>query len=183
MTNYKKYSNFSIPTILMEKQKQIALTDSEFLMLIRILSFNQEKIAYSVLANQFEVDREIISKLKELKMIDIIQENTKVYITISPLYNHLFDQKCEDTPVTSQLSADVLDRISFLLNRQVKVFELEKIKEWCEQGYKIEEIEVAIQKSIINNVDNFNYIQTVLYNVNKKDEIEEVKVQRNIEFY
>jgi DNA replication protein len=180
-----KYINFSIPTILLKEQKNLNLTNEEMLFLIKLLSYNTSNVSYVGFATDFEINREMVGNLKAKDFIKIKENKEGIYIDTTPIYEHLYNENIQQVPVvpTDGLSADVLDRISFLLNRQVKSFELDKIREWINTGHKIEDIEIAIQKSVINNVDNFNYIDTVLQNGQTKNHENDVKVERNIEFY
>jgi DnaD/phage-associated family protein len=180
-----KYMNFSVPTILVKEQVKLRLSNEELLFLIKLLSYNTSNVSYVMFANDFEVNREMMGNLKAKGLVKINENNEGIYIDVTPMYEILYnnDNQIDVENSTDKLSADVLDRISFLLNRQVKSFELDKIREWIKMGHKVEEIEVAIQKSVINNVDNFNYIDTVLQNGHSKNNENDVKVERNIEFY
>lgn len=180
-----KYINFSIPTILVKEQKKLNLNNDELLFLIKLLSYGNTNVSYITFASDYEINREMVGNLKAKGLIKINENQDGIYIDITSMYEKLYQEQVQEsfTSVQDSLSADVLDRISFLLNRQVKSFELDKIREWIKLGHKIEDIEVAIQKSVINNVDNFNYIDTVLQNGAQRNRENDVKVERNIEFY
>ena len=47
----------------------------------------------------------------------------------------------------------------------------------------MENVEIAIQKSVINGVDNFNYVEKVLKNEKSNDVPSNVKIERNVDIY
>ncbi len=67
-----------------------------------------------------------------------------------------------------KLNSSDIDKIRVVLNREIKTYELEKIKQWFEK-YSIEEIQEAVYQTVLKGIDNFNYIEKVLFNDEKKN--------------
>ncbi len=65
----------------------------------------------------------------------------------------------------NKLSSSDIDKIRVILNREIKTYELEKIKQWF-LTYTIKEIQDAIYQTMIKGIDNFNYVEKVLFNDN-----------------
>ncbi len=104
------------------------------------------------------VSLENLKKLEELNLISID-------------YNqNLIDLKREE-----KLSSSDIDKIRVVLNREIKTYELEKIKKWF-LTYSIKEIEEAIYQTVLKGIDNFNYIEKVLFNDEKTNNINGQKI-------
>ncbi len=67
-----------------------------------------------------------------------------------------------------KLNSSDIDKIRVVLNREIKTYELEKIKQWFEK-YSIEEIQEAVYQTVLKGIDNFNYIEKVLFNDENKN--------------
>ncbi len=73
----------------------------------------------------------------------------------------------------NKLSSSDIDKIRVILNREIRTFELEKIKQWF-LTYELEEITDAIYQTMIKGIDNFNYVEKVLFN-DKNSELDKEK--------
>lgn len=176
MKEYQLFRQVAIPKVLIDND--FNLSDGQLLTMIRLFGQEQEFINLSNFLKQFKINRADIAQLKEMKLIDVFDKNDEIVIAINPFYSY---QK--NTDQGEILDVKRIDRIVFLLNRQLKTYELEMIKEWLSIGYTLSEIELAIQKSTINNVDNFKYIDTVLRNEKDKDQEIMINIQRNVDLY
>lgn len=107
----------------------------------------------------------------------ILEENKEKEINIG---QHLYDQKIAKKEVT----VEHIDKIRVILNREIKPHELMQLQKWYEQ-YEMEEIIDAIYKSCLKDIDNFNYIEKVLFNEpqEKKEPTKIKKVQKNFDFF
>ena len=144
-----------------------------------MLSYGTQKIEIINFTTEYSIDRELLQGLVEKNMLDIYEEEGEFFIDIVKI----FESVSNTTPTSDILTIDAMDRISFLLNRQLKPFELESIRKWLDEGYLVENVEIAIQKSVINGVDNFNYVEKVLKNEKSNDVPSNVKIERNVDIY
>ncbi len=103
------------------------------------------------------VSLDYLKKLEELNLINID-----------------YNQNIVDLKKEESLTSSDIDKIRVILNREIKTFELEKIKKWF-LTYSIKEIEDAIYQTVLKGIDNFNYIEKVLFS-DEKNNINEEKV-------
>ncbi len=175
MKNYQKRNNLAIiPLYYLENQQKLGLSADEVLTIIKI-EINEDPVND---LNQFLSNQQIsIQTVKNLQ--------TKGILTVSQSENGISFEVKEvksDTKVSSQLNRQSIDRISFLLNRKLQMHELEKINKWLTLDYTINQIETAISKSMINDVDNINYIEKVLFNGEGKQQ-QNLNIERNFDLY
>ncbi len=94
------------------------------------------------------------------------QENLNALIKLSLI--NIDYQKNVINLKENKLTANDIDKIRVVLNREIKTYELEKIKQWF-LSYNIEEIQDAVYQTVLKGIDNFNYIEKVLFSGEKND--------------
>ena len=128
---------------------------------------------------------EILSAINELKEKGFIEIELKKnsssrleeYIVLEPLYNKLFlfmidkEDAKEDSNIYSVFEKE--------LGRTLSPIEYELIAGWLDMNYKEEIILAALKEAVFNGVNNFRYIDRILFEWNKKgiDNIE--KIEKN----
>ncbi len=176
MSSYKKYQTFSVPNKVLE----LELSDELLADLIRLLSYNQEYIKISQITT---ISRDNLSTLSSRGIVEITDQDGHFVVDLNPLYGKLYGQSTSATN-TTYATTDVLDRIEFLLSRKLKPIEIDRINKWLTQGYEVSEVEQAVYKSSLNSADNFNYIETVLFNATTpQKEEKKTHVKRNVDLY
>lgn len=194
MSQYEMYQVINVPKQLLKQQANLKISDAEMLVLIKLLSGSNAELNFVELSKEWSISRDVLMSLSNNGLINVSEKMGQIIVDINPLFTRLNQGSSQESNAsmtntqTSQveteiLTSDKLDRISFLLNRRINNMELEKLKEWLNLGYTIAQIEVAIQKSTINQVDNFNYIEKVLLNSTERKEAKVSKIQRNIDLY
>lgn len=194
MSQYEMYQVINVPKQLLKQQANLKISDAEMLVLIKLISGNNAELNFVELSKEWSISRDVLMSLSNKGLINVSEKMGQIVVDINPLFTRLNQGSTQESNLgmtntqTSQvetevLTSDKLDRISFLLNRRINNMELEKLKEWLNLGYTIPQIEVAIQKSTINQVDNFNYIEKVLLNSTERKEAKVSKIQRNIDLY
>ncbi len=175
MKTYQEQNNLAIlPLIVFEQQKKLQLTDSEVVVLIKLHTLvKSDQDITSFIKNQ-NIDQNIIKSLEAKGLITFKRKNQSLICEINQIVN---PDKTQDV-----LNRETIDRINFLLNRKLKMHELEKINSWLTLNYTIEQIETAITKSMINNVSEFNYIEKVLFNSDVKTK-QNINIERNFDLY
>lgn len=181
MNSYEKYKHFSVPNEIF----QLDIENDVLIDLIKLLSFSKSKVPIKYISENLNISRVNVTTLNAQALLTVSEDNGEVVIDLSPLYDKLFAHN-DSVGIKQQtfISTAALDRISFLLERKVKSLEVDKINSWLNMGYTTEEIEIAVHKSAINNVDNFSYIETVLFNnSNNTQQTKKNNVTRNIDLY
>ncbi len=179
MMNYGKDKELAIiPTVYIKKQKELNLSDAELLALIKLMAIDEESGNLLNFLNEYSISREVLSGLDQKGIISLVKSQGKLQVVLNEM-----QVKAESEIAQVLVSSEMIDRINFLLNRQLRENELEKIKTWIELEYSMNEIESAITKSILNNVDNFNYIEKVLFNNQGSTKPKSINIERNFELY
>ncbi len=180
MKNYQKAHNLGIvPLIYLQKQSELGLSDSELVAMLKLCTLSDESTEFSRFLTDVNITQEDLMALKNKQLIDIIKVNGKLKVEMKPVQEEV-EQISETSPI--MLNREAVDRINFLLNRKLQMYELEKINRWLSLDYTIEQVELAISKSMINDVDNFNYIEKVLFNNEKKNQ-QNLNIERNFDLY
>ena len=179
MNRYEENKSIAVPKKLLNLEFMPKLTDEELVLMIRLLACGTQKINILDAIEKYDVDRELLQSLVSKNLIDIYEEDGMIIIDVLKLFENIGNSYSN----AEILTIDAMDRISFLINRQLKSYELELIRKWLEEGYLVENIEIAIQKSVINGVDNFSYVEKVLKNEKSAGQPTNVKIERNIDIY
>lgn len=166
-----KDRDFSISKFLLFNYKKINITDEEFILIIYLLNTNEfypKKISEDLSINLGNV-MEDISSLTDKGIIEIktIKQNNiqSEYIDFSKLYEklgfiYMNDEKEEETTLFADFEKE--------FGRDLSPIEYELINGWKESGYSDEIIQAALKEAVFNGVNNFRYIDKILYEWNKK---------------
>lgn len=165
----EEYQMICVP----KKLCSLQLDDASKVALLYLFSVSDKEIELFDFINQFGVKNDVIKELTKVGLIKITQASNKFYIDLNPFFES--KDRCADV--------QLLDKVSLLLNRQIKPLELDFLNKWICDGFSDEEIQIAVQRSILNNVDNFNYINTVLQNSSKQSSSMSVDIDRNFDVY
>lgn len=179
MDNYDKYKVVNIPLGLLKNYKDFGLSESLLIDFIHLLSFSSKLIDFTKINEVKVISRQVLSELSRLELIKLQEIDSRLYIDISPSYDIIYNEKIANNQL---LNAQSLDRFSLILNRKIKAHEIEIITEWLKNGYSSSEIELAMQKSVINNVDNMKYIEKVLFN-EPEQQISSTTIERNFDLF
>lgn len=178
--------NVTIPASLI-KTNELNLSNDEIICILRIKTIGENDVDLINFLEKFPMEKINVESLIAKKLIKLNEINSQIKINLLPLYESLVGHN--QTPETnnsaisenqSALTISDIDRIKFILNRNIKVHELEKLKFWIKAGYEIAEIENAIHKSLLKNIDSFNYIEAVLYNEPINKEIEQTNDSQSV---
>lgn len=136
-------------------------------MLILYIIFEQNEVSLEQLLSLNIINmKEKINSLMLKGYIEVDFKNN----TLKPLKNSV--------NLEEKLTIENIDELRIMLNREIKNYELEKLKEWVKE-YSFEKIKEATYKSMIKNIDNFNYIEKVLYNNDTKGNQEHSNLKNN----
>jgi len=165
-----------IPRIFLNNYKLLNISDSEFIVIIIIMSYgdkvmyNPEEFARDMNGSKHEVMK-IINNLCDKNILSILIEKnnrkTYEYITLDLLYDKLFNiiiDKKED----KELDTSIFSIFENELGRTLSPMEYEKIKEWITSDNSNEMIICALREAVLNGVSNLNYIDSILNNWKKK---------------
>lgn len=100
---------------------------------------------------------ELLISFNELFSMEDLEKLEKLEIVNVDYSKNMIELK------QKSLSVKDVDKIRVILNRELKNYELEQVKNWY-KDYSIKEIEEAVYQTVLKGIDNFNYIEKVLFN-------------------
>ena len=165
-----------IPKLLFNNYKKLNIKEEELIIIIFILNIST-KIKYNpqTFVEELNIDKykvmEIINNLMEKGFlnIDLITNSKNIkeeYLSLEPLFNKILNLIVEkEEPV---IDNDIFTIFEQELGRPLSPMEYEMIKEWINNKISQELIIEALRESVMNGVNNFRYIDKILYAWNKK---------------
>lgn len=148
------------------------ISNDEYILLTFLNTSSKIDEVYNFLKNKFDV-KLVLKSLVKKKIItidiekNIIEKNIKLKVQDKNKEKNL-------------LTAKEVDEIRVLINREITVYELEKLREWIEK-YSYNIILDAFYKALRKDIDNFNYIEKIL--INNTVNNTKSKINRNFELY
>lgn len=165
-----------IPKVLFNNYQKLNLTEQELIVIIYMLNIdNKLKYNPELFVSNLNMDRykvmEIINNLMEkgilnIELIATQNEIKEEYINLEPLYNKLLNIVLEQEEVI--IDNDLFSTFEQELGRTLSPMEYEIIKEWVNNKISNELIIEALREAVLNGVNNFRYIEKILYEWGKK---------------
>lgn len=167
-----------VPRILFNNYRKLNITEEELIIVMLVISLGN-KIEYNpdIFVKELDMDRvkvmTLISNLisKNIISLEMVKNGRKTeeYISLSLMYDKLLnivkDISDEDSVMIDNSIFSIFENE---LGKLLSPMQIEKIKEWV-ITYKNEELIImALQEAVMNGVSNFNYIDTILNEWNKK---------------
>lgn len=178
-----KENNIQISKTLFFNYKKLNITDSELILLIYLLNntnniYNPKGISEDLSMKLNEV-LDGINNLSEkgIISIDIIKKDgvCSEILNLDLLYEKLafiiMDNKKDEN------ISNIFDIFESELGRTLSPMEYEIINGWKENGITEEIIVLALKEAIYNGVNNFRYIDKIIYEWNKKG----IKTKEDVE--
>lgn len=178
-----KENNIQISKTLFFNYKKLNITDSELILLIYLLNntnniYNPKGISEDLSMKLNEV-LDGINNLSEKGVIsiDIIKKDgvCSEILNLDLLYEKLafiiMDNKKDEN------ISNIFDIFESELGRTLSPMEYEIINGWKENGITEEIIVLALKEAIYNGVNNFRYIDKIIYEWNKKG----IKTKEDVE--
>ena len=182
-----KLRDYVVPSYLIKNYDKLGLSAEITLLLIYIINLKEPIVCdYQKMSMDLNIDiKELMTRINELvekKVIEIeLKKNSssklEEYINLDLFYNKIFLQLID---VEKEEAHDNIYSIfEKELGRSLSPIEYELINGWIECNYKEEIILAALKEAVFNGVNNFRYIDRILFDWNKKgiDTVE--KVEKN----
>ena len=203
-----KKGQTSISNLLLENYTDLGLNDGEFLLLLMLMKFDQQKedVDLEALSKMMgKTDAEIGTLLNNLIVKKVVDLRTVIDASgrqrdcydLSFLYEKLVQIVKNQLRTRSQrqetaTKEQVFDSFQKEFGRPLSSIELEEIRRWMEEdGYSPEIILLALKEAVLSQAYNFKYIDRILISWEKqnvhsamdvqrvKDQREEKKTKRN----
>lgn len=182
--NLLKNRNYILPEYLLKNYKKMGLTGDLLIFLIYLINENNPiECDYNKISDDLNTNKnDILNMINDLKEKNIIEVSLKKnssgkldeYIALDSFYNKIFmsmidKEEKEETNIYSIFEKE--------LGRTLSPIEYELINGWIECKYKEEIILAALKEAVYNGVNNFRYIDRILFEWSKKgiDTLEKVE--------
>ena len=176
-----KSHRFEVPKELLFNYKKINITDSELIIIIYLInninnSYNPKQISSNLSIKINEV-LELINSLSEKNILKIEMKKvnnirTEV-INLDPLYEKIAFSLEE----VKETSTNIYSIFESEFGRTLSPMECQIISGWLENGYSEELIKLALKEATYNNVSSLRYIDTIIFEWNKKG----IKTKEDVE--
>ena len=160
-----------VPKIFLRNYRKLNITELEFVVILMIMDHGVKMVFDPIsIANEIKMDRmmvmETINNLIEKNLLMIVSEKssrkTLEYISLELLYEKLInivkDVKEEEITVPSS----VFEVFEKELGKTLSSMQYEQIKEWIRSGVSEELIIEGLREAVMNGINNFRYIDTVI---------------------
>lgn len=170
-----KSKNYVVSDFLIKNYKVWNLDVDEFIILIYLMNSSNLVCDYKLISSELGMDLEVvmnkinelsIKKLLEIKLLKNSSNKLEEQISLDLLYNKVFMQIIEVKEEEDK--SNIYSVFESELGRTLSPIEYELINGWLECNYKEEIILAALKEAVFNGVNNFRYIDRILFEWNKK---------------
>ncbi len=170
-----KSKNYVVSDFLIKNYKVWNLDVDEFIILIYLMNSSNLVCDYKLISSELGMDLEVvmnkinelsIKKLLEIKLLKNSSNKLEEQISLDLLYNKVFMQIIDVKEEEDK--SNIYSVFERELGRTLSPIEYELINGWLECNYKEEIILAALKEAVFNGVNNFRYIDRILFEWNKK---------------
>ena len=170
-----KSKNYVVSDFLIKNYKVWNLDVDEFIILIYLMNSSNLVCDYKLISSELGMDLELvmnkinelsIKKLLEIKVLKNSSNKLEEQISLDLLYNKVFMQIIDIKEEEDK--SNIYSVFESELGRTLSPIEYELINGWLECNYKEEIILAALKEAVFNGVNNFRYIDRILFEWNKK---------------
>lgn len=170
-----KSKNYVVSDFLIKNYKVWNLDVDEFIILIYLMNSSNLVCDYKLISSELGMDLELvmnkinelsIKKLLEIKLLKNSSNKLEEQISLDLLYNKVFMQIIDVKEEEDK--NNIYSVFESELGRTLSPIEYELINGWLECNYKEEIILAALKEAVFNGVNNFRYIDRILFEWNKK---------------
>ena len=170
-----KSKNYVVSDFLIKNYKVWNLDVDEFIILIYLMNSSNLVCDYKLISSELGMDLELvmnkinelsIKKLLEIKLLKNSSNKLEEQISLDLLYNKVFMQIIDVKEEEDK--SNIYSVFESELGRTLSPIEYELISGWLECNYKEEIILAALKEAVFNGVNNFRYIDRILFEWNKK---------------
>ena len=170
-----KSKNYVVSDFLIKNYKVWNLDVDEFIILIYLMNSSNLVCDYKLISSELGMDLELvmnkinelsIKKLLEIKLLKNSSNKLEEQISLDLLYNKVFMQIIDVKE--DEDKSNIYSVFESELGRTLSPIEYELINGWLECNYKEEIILAALKEAVFNGVNNFRYIDRILFEWNKK---------------
>ena len=183
MSNSKKYV---VDTDFIEEACKLNLSLQEFLLLLYFINADDLTFDLERISNKLKIKKEDIlnafNSLLSKQIISLISDKNELgkridKICLDGFYNIIEEDKLKEKK--KKMKEDIFTIFQNKFQRPLRSIEIETIKVWIEKMYNEEIVLTALEEAEYNGALNTKYIDTILYEWNKKG----LKTKEDVENY
>lgn len=180
-----KSKNFTVNEIILKNLKNFNISLNEFLLILYFLNIDNTLDMEKIKSYFGFTNEEIIALYSELTKKGIIEtvinKNDKFIeetISLEPFYNKLLLNKEEESP-----SSDIYSKFESEFGRTLSPIEYETITSWLNNNIDESMILSALKEAVLNGVSNLRYIDKIIFEWSKKNNIKKEKSEKKEELF
>lgn len=162
-----KSKTYMIPSTLIKNYLKLNITEKELIFIIYIMN-NNDEFNINLICDDLGYTKKdvmaLISSLSEKNLLSLDVKDKKDYLNLEELYNKLGFLMIEK----KEVKTDIYSVIESEFGRTLSPMEYEIVRAWIDNGFNEELIKEALKEAIYNHVTSLRYIDTILYEWNKK---------------
>ena len=162
-----KSKTYMIPSTLIKNYLKLNITEKELIFIIYIMN-NNDEFNINLICDDLGYTKKdvmaLISSLSEKNLLSLDVKDKKDYLNLQELYNKLGFLMIEK----KEVKTDIYSVIESEFGRTLSPMEYEIVRAWIDNGFNEELIKEALKEAIYNHVTSLRYIDTILYEWNKK---------------
>ena len=162
-----KSKTYMIPSTLIKNYLKLNITEKELIFIIYIMN-NNDEFNINLICDDLGYTKKdvmaLISSLSEKNLLSLDLKDKKDYLNLEELYNKLGFLMIEK----KEVKTDIYSVIESEFGRTLSPMEYEIVRAWIDNGFNEELIKEALKEAIYNHVTSLRYIDTILYEWNKK---------------
>lgn len=177
--NIIKSGSLNIPFVLLTNYKQLAIDLDEVILLSYLMDKNIASFDYKEISKILGFDEKTVMILfnqlaeKDLIGIKVTKNNKGIMdevISLDNLYNKLafIIIGVNDSVKDDTVNNNIYENFEKEFGRTLSPMEYEFINAWLDQGHSNELIAHALKEAVFNGVNNFRYIDKILFEWQKK---------------
>ena len=183
MSNNKK---FVVEANFIREACNLNLSLMEFLLLLYFENADDPTFDLDVISKKLKVNKEDLfnafNSLLQKKVISLVSEKNELgkicdKISLDGFYQNLTDAKKKEE--NKKVKEDIFTKFEKEFRRPLNGTEFEVIKAWLEKMYNEDLILKALEEAVYNGATSIRYIDTILYEWNKKG----FKTKEDVENY
>lgn len=162
-----KSKTYMIPSTIIKNYLKLNITEKELIFIIYIMN-NNDEFNINLICDDLGYTKKdvmaLISSLSEKNLLSLDVKDKKDYLNLEELYNKLGFLMIEK----KEVKTDIYSVIESEFGRTLSPMEYEIVRAWIDNGFNEELIKEALKEAIYNHVTSLRYIDTILYEWNKK---------------
>ncbi len=183
MSNNKK---FVVEANFIREACNLNLSLMEFLLLLYFENADDPTFDLDIISKKLKVNKEDLlnafNSLLQKKVISLVSEKNELgkicdKISLDGFYQNLTDAKKKEE--NKKVKDDIFTKFEKEFRRPLNGTEFEVIKAWLEKMYNEDLILKALEEAVYNGATSIRYIDTILYEWNKKG----FKTKEDVENY